>query len=1026
LAPLALSTAALAACPPLPGDTNQDLALTVSDVQCTVLAALWELSGMPAAPPQCLGGQSGAADVDCSGNTSVVDAQLTIRLVLGLGLDPALDFDQDNCPNACEDNAFAPDAPDLAASLHWREALLGASFDLLADVSDPDGPMLALVDAGPAEVGQVTPQLPTGTAEYRTAEPWKGTDAFSYTVTDSQFTDTAQVSVEVWNTAPIAEPDSVVLHWREAAAGFSIPVLANDFDADPLDPQEHLSISYLSAPPEGEITAGPDFISITPEPKFVGQLYLLYGVTDGLDESITSVDVYSYNNEPIIAPAALSVHWRDAMAGVNVPLLSYCSDPDILDIPFLKLEWISPTSLGPSFSTAKLHVEDATYTTLVPTVGADSFVFSVRDGLFPAYGTVDIALQNEAPLALPDVFAVPRGASAELPLLHNDTDHDVQDNPHLTIAEVIAEPAGSVVVAQSGRSVLWSPTPGAEDGITFSYAVSDGLALTWSTATVDIVPASAAPRATDLAAIAFGTTPIEVQVLRGAKWPHWELSVEVLAPPTGGTLEVSGDTTVTYAALPGHSGADEAMLTLRAESVEAPGFVVRSDFRLTVDTVSHPPVAVDDFATTPAGVPTLVDVLRNDLDPDGEALWLVAAPKPPCAKVQLTGGKLMLTPEPKLENGVCELQYTISDGFHLASASVYLTVFNHAPQGLPLTVARGAGASTLVAPNTLAHDPDGQALEILSAEVTDGSAGVQLTDAGLEVTAGQEGESTVAVEVSDGFESVWALVTVLDLGNEAPVKSEPAAAPDSVVVAPDVAREVDVAANDWLPGDGDLAVEPTTPPKSGTVSAAPKSGALVYAALGPHGTLDAFEYAAMSGGVVCHSWVEVLIQNAAPRASHDREVVLAGAESTLDPTLNDLDLDGHGLSWWTSDDSAEAADTTAPGAESVTVSDGHAEAKSTRHTTWLDLPPHGAPDVVAVQPGANVAVDVLANDRTADAESLFVTSVTPPAGGKAWVGPKGAHIVVSTPLAPTEYPAKLQYTLSDGKTTVTVPVTLVR
>ncbi len=92
---------AMAVCPDGYGDANADGALNVVDVQCDILAVLWQLGGQVDPMPQCLSGPS-VADMNCDGKTDVVDVQIEISLSLSLPLGSTVDSDANDCADSCE------------------------------------------------------------------------------------------------------------------------------------------------------------------------------------------------------------------------------------------------------------------------------------------------------------------------------------------------------------------------------------------------------------------------------------------------------------------------------------------------------------------------------------------------------------------------------------------------------------------------------------------------------------------------------------------------------------------------------------------------------------------------------------------------------------------------------------------------------------------------------------------------------------------------------------------------------------
>lgn len=83
------------------GDVDDNGLLNVTDVQCTVLTALWDLGGSSGDYPDCVVGPVSRADVLCDGGVDVTDILVVISLVLDVPLDVSIDSDADGCPEKC-------------------------------------------------------------------------------------------------------------------------------------------------------------------------------------------------------------------------------------------------------------------------------------------------------------------------------------------------------------------------------------------------------------------------------------------------------------------------------------------------------------------------------------------------------------------------------------------------------------------------------------------------------------------------------------------------------------------------------------------------------------------------------------------------------------------------------------------------------------------------------------------------------------------------------------------------------------
>jgi hypothetical protein len=85
----------------LSGDVNGDGKVNVTDVQCIIVTALWELVGSDPNEPDCLAGPPQIADLDCVAPVTVTDVSLNIFNALGVAYPPSIDADGDGCPDTC-------------------------------------------------------------------------------------------------------------------------------------------------------------------------------------------------------------------------------------------------------------------------------------------------------------------------------------------------------------------------------------------------------------------------------------------------------------------------------------------------------------------------------------------------------------------------------------------------------------------------------------------------------------------------------------------------------------------------------------------------------------------------------------------------------------------------------------------------------------------------------------------------------------------------------------------------------------
>ena len=90
-------------CTETPGDVTGDGFADISDVQCGLIAALWELAGSLGPMPMCCEDEWWRTDMNCDQATDVSDVLLSINMALALPMGGELDQNVDGCADSCQD-----------------------------------------------------------------------------------------------------------------------------------------------------------------------------------------------------------------------------------------------------------------------------------------------------------------------------------------------------------------------------------------------------------------------------------------------------------------------------------------------------------------------------------------------------------------------------------------------------------------------------------------------------------------------------------------------------------------------------------------------------------------------------------------------------------------------------------------------------------------------------------------------------------------------------------------------------------
>ncbi|WP_240930403.1 Ig-like domain-containing protein [Isoptericola sp. BMS4] len=417
-----------------------------------------------------------------------------------------------------------------------------------------------------------------------------------------------------------------------------------------------------------------------------------------------------------------------------------------------------------------------------------------------------------------------------------------------------------------------------------------------------------------------------------------------------------------------------------------------------------PPKAEDDDYGVRPGRATVLDVLANDLDPDGDVITAeLVGDQPDGFRVErVLGGKALQAVVPEDASGQESFTYEVSDGrggTDQASVSVRVVPEdeNKAPEqtGEPvLRVERGKSASIKVLP--FFRDPDGDDVYLAAAESTvqgdevrsypDGT--VEFRDNGTAT-----GRKKVTVTVGDRRDgtvegTLW--VDVLGDSNEAPV-----AVGDHVVVTAGQPVTVEPLKNDSDPNGDELRLAKVNNAAPAEITPNYDAGTFTFLAQEPK-SYDVL-YQVSDGPNATTGVVRVDVRapddaSGAPIVVSDTAMLPAGGSTLVDVLANDTDPaggvlvvqsvevpDDAGVSVAVLDHQILRISETRRIPDSVvlkyTVSNGNDI--STGEIRVLPVPPpqrlqppNAAPDEVTVRVGDYVNIPVLENDSHPDGLEL--------------------------------------------------------
>jgi hypothetical protein len=461
--------------------------------------------------------------------------------------------------------------------------------------------------------------------------------------------------------------------------------------------------------------------------------------------------------------------------------------------------------------------------------------------------------------------------------------------------------------------------------------------------------------------------------------------------------------------------------------------LIRAD-EIDEDGINEPPIARPDTASTRTDLPVVVDVLRNDEDPDGDVLLITEVTAGPEGSIiEPTGDRqrVQVTP-PAGADGPIEFRYTISDGRgESASADVVVEVRspfdndNRPPIAVTDSVEARAGSS--VALNVLDNDsdPDGDSIVLTAVDAPSGSVSY---DGSGQVTyvpdpASDDGTIDIPYQIRDtlGLEAVGTIRVAIRLPES---NNEPDARNDSAVTIAGNPVSLNVLLNDTDP-DGD-AISVSGPPS--LLTGSDPEAALDFS-LSPDGQFFfvsdrpgqyLVRYSISDGSESDTATIRIDVDEAGdnrpPTAVRDDITIPRGGTSTVYVLLNDTDPDGDvvAIEAWSDNEFLEiesfrgvgfivkvAANAPDQVSFRYTITDGINEPSggvvviAITDTTSVDQPPVLTRDVIEVRPGGTTAARVLLNDFDPEGGPLRVTDVSAVEGVTMRIGPGGQEIFVT-------------------------------
>ncbi|MCS0061485.1 tandem-95 repeat protein [Vibrio parahaemolyticus] len=793
------------------------------------------------------------------------------------------------------------DAPVAKDDIATTQEDTAVTIDALPNDTDADGDNLSIESASvPKEQGTV--EVVDGKLVFTPAENFNGDAEITYTVTDSELTDEAKVTVTVnpVNDMPTIKVDAVESITEDAVNTDTVVATLTVRDTD--TPEDQLTVSlennsngyFVLIGNEVKLTqAGVD--AVNNDELNLKDLTISASVSDGVNPTANDSDslvVNRVNDAPTVENAIADQELSEDFATYTIDLNDAFKDSD------------SALNFSVSGNSNVLVSIENGIATISPTAdwnGSETLTFTATDPSGESISQrVDFTVASVADIVA-DKATVVEDTPTIIKVLGNDT---FEGDGKVVSLDANNGPANGTVSVNPDGSVTYTPNDNYHGTDSFTYIVTSGGVSESTTVSVDVTPVNDAPVAKDDIATTQEDTVVTIDVLpNDTDVDGDKLSIQsATVPEAQGKVEIvdgklvftpaenfNGDAEITYTVTDGQL-TDEAKVTVTVNPVnDAPTIKVDAVESITEDAVSTDTVVA---TLTVRDTDTSEDQLAVSLENNSNGYFVLVG-----NEVKLTQAGVDAVNNDELNLKDLTVSASVSDGVNpTASDSDSLVVnrVNDAPT-----------VENAIADQVLSEDFDAYRID-LNEVFKDSDSSLEFSVSGnnsiqisivngvatINPTADWNGSETLTFTATDpSGESVSQTVNF----TVAPVADIVA---DKATVVEDTPTIIKVLGNDTFEGDDKVvSLDTNNGPANGTVSVNP-DGSVTYTPNDNYHGADSFTYIVTSGGVSESTTVNVDVTpvNDAPVAKDDIATTQEDTAVTIDVLPNDTDVDGDKLS----------------------------------------------------------------------------------------------------------------------------------
>ena len=521
------------------------------------------------------------------------------------------------------------------------------------DLDTESGNLITLIDSLKLPLnGQVT--ISGNDLLYIPNLNFTGIDRFDYILCDNgnpQKCSQATVTIAITNNPPIAINDTI-------NTTINIPINA-EVQLNDIDIENGILITMLDnshLPMNGLLTLDGDNIIYTPALSFNGTDQFNYVICDNGSPSLcdtATVIVAIGNTYPIAVNDTTSIN---SNTPVNIDVLNNDFDPD----GGLLIVTIDSTML-PLNGLVTVENNEIIFTPISGFTGIDSISYIICDGGTPSLcdtALIHIEVGNSFPIASDDTATTTSNTSILIPVQDNDL--DTESDNLITLIDSLKLPLNGQVTI-NGNDLFYIPNLNFTGIDRFDYILcDDGNPQKCSQATVTIVVTNASPIAVNDTVYTSINNSINIAVLSNDSDRENGIlitSLDTTNVPTSGLISLDGNRII-YIPTENSSGTDQFQYTICDN-----GSPILCDTAIVwINIINSQPIAANDTIFITSNTPISVNVLANDIDPDGGILRvrIDSTLLPTNGLVTVNDTLIVFTPTPGF-TGTDSISYIICD-----------------------------------------------------------------------------------------------------------------------------------------------------------------------------------------------------------------------------------------------------------------------------------------------------------------------------------------------------------------------------